>query len=393
MKITSAVFRLLCAFLLSVSLGQSASAQEKLGTPAYVDYQGVLFNGEGQLLGGDEGKHFHMQFRIYDQASNGRLIYSETQVVSVRAGRFSVRLGKGVRVAGEAPVVTKIVEAFGGEDRYLEVTVIPEGESTGTPISPRLAFQSAPFSFVSLRAVTADLADRATVADTVSSSDVALLSRDGQTFTGETNIFSKQVGVGVAPAAGIGLHVQDPGAETGRLHVGGRGSDGARKIVSFGDGDRVYLGENAVDDRMELRATSFYFNSGNVGIHTEAAAPRAPLEVRGDIRMGAGGNEHAASGEEALRMTRGYVNYDGRKGHGSGWTVTKVSTGIYRVNFRTAFSGNPTIVATSTTSTSGGTDYVVSIHGIDKSYFNVYVRNTDGELWDQSFMFIALGPR
>jgi hypothetical protein len=99
------------------------------------------------------------------------------------------------------------------------------------------------------------------------------------------------VGIGTTTPA-FGLHVQDSGSQTGRIHVGGTSADGARKIISFGDGDYVYIGENGFDDRMEIAASYYYFNGGNVGIGT--ATPSQKLVVSG------GGTE--------LQVIPGYLN-------------------------------------------------------------------------------------
>ena len=62
----------------------------------------------------------------------------------------------------------------------------------------------------------------------------------------------------------------------------------ADRLIKFGDGNYVSIGEAAADDRMQLTAKEFIFKrlSGttNVGINT-AGAPTAPLEVNGSIKM------------------------------------------------------------------------------------------------------------
>ena len=72
------------------------------------------------------------------------------------------------------------------------------------------------------------------------------------------------VGIGTASPA-YRLHVQDSGAQTGRIQVGGTAADGSPKIISFGDGDFVTIGENNADDRMELTAGTFAFLSRYAG--------------------------------------------------------------------------------------------------------------------------------
>jgi hypothetical protein len=74
------------------------------------------------------------------------------------------------------------------------------------------------------------------------------------------------------------MHVVDPGAQTGRLHVGGTGANGDAKLVTFGDSSIVFVGERGADDTMELGARRFHFSGGNVGIGT-ASPTRGGLEV------------------------------------------------------------------------------------------------------------------
>jgi hypothetical protein len=97
------------------------------------------------------------------------------------------------------------------------------------------------------------------VLDTGSGSTAFIVKGDGN------------VGIGTYSPAQR-LHVQDSGAETGRIQVGGTGTTGASKIISFGDGDFVTIGENGLDDRLEIRAKIIAFTNATVG-----AGP--PLEI------------------------------------------------------------------------------------------------------------------
>jgi hypothetical protein len=53
----------------------------------------------------------------------------------------------------------------------------------------------------------------------------------------------------------------------GRVHVGGNAIGGTPKLISFGDGSFVSIGENVADDRLELTAGTFVFtNRGGAGV-------------------------------------------------------------------------------------------------------------------------------
>ena len=54
-------------------------------------------------------------------------------------------------------------------------------------------------------------------------------------------------------------------------------------FINFGDQNYVYIGELGADDRMELRASTFYFNTGNVGVAT--SSPTEKLDVVGNVKF------------------------------------------------------------------------------------------------------------
>jgi hypothetical protein len=78
------------------------------------------------------------------------------------------------------------------------------------------------------------------------------------------------------------------GGQGGSIHVGGTGANGDPKIINFGDGDFVHIGEKGADDRMELKAETFHFtsSSGNLRVGVGTDTPLAELDVRGTARVG-----------------------------------------------------------------------------------------------------------
>ncbi len=99
---------------------------------------------------------------------------------------------------------------------------------------------------------------------------------------------SNRVSIANSGNVGIGtsnptrrLHVVEPDGFGGGIQVGGVAADGIPKLINFGDGDYVHIGENGADDRLELKAGSFYFSSGSVGIGT--TSPTQKLHVVGGV--------------------------------------------------------------------------------------------------------------
>jgi hypothetical protein len=104
--------KLVVVFLVSL-----LSAAVLAAIPQQINYQGQLKNSSGAPLIGN----YSMVFTIYDAATSGTNLWSETQTVSCDAGLFNVLLGS------VTPVST---EVFSGADRWLGVKVESDAEMT-----------------------------------------------------------------------------------------------------------------------------------------------------------------------------------------------------------------------------------------------------------------------
>jgi hypothetical protein len=97
--------------------------------PQVINYQGQLTDASGNPTNGT----FTMIFKIFDAASGGTQLYTETQSVTVSSGVFNVLIGS------VTPVPLNLFDS--GTERHLEVTV------NGTVLTPRRQFGSVPYAF------------------------------------------------------------------------------------------------------------------------------------------------------------------------------------------------------------------------------------------------------
>jgi hypothetical protein len=134
----------------------------------------------------------------------------------------------------------------------------------------------------------------------------------------------------------------------------------------------------------------FISGAGNVGIGT--INPAAPLDVRGNIRLGPSGQYNALGGQEALRMIRGDIDGNGTVTRGTGFTVTRSSEGVYDVTFTPAFSGIPTVSATAVIGT-GSPRWATSAEPFLSASTARIVMVTGGAFTDSDWSLIVVGPR
>lgn len=190
----------ICAIgLLGMGLISARAATQN--PPDLMAYQGYLTDANGAVLAPTTPVNYAVTFKIYSVATGGSSLWSEMQTVTVDKGNFSVLLGVGAAVAGEAHNALNTV-FIGGDasDRYIEM--VPTINNVSTVMSPRLHLVSSPYAMLAKTAIglygndgssvinmNADKLSVGTVPDARLSANVALRNAansfsSAQTFNG-----------------------------------------------------------------------------------------------------------------------------------------------------------------------------------------------------------------
>ena len=163
-----------------------------------VSYQGRLTDDSGQPLTGD----YQLTFGLYDQASGGSAIYTETDTVTAQAGLFDTVVGPGSGVAGLSPEDL-------AKPLWLEVSV-SNGTITET-LTPRQRLYGAPYAFTLMPG-------------TLISSTMAANTYAGSGITGVATIFNGYDGDGsdqALPALRVvgenGVELASPTGDNGTI--------------------------------------------------------------------------------------------------------------------------------------------------------------------------------
>jgi hypothetical protein len=191
------------------------------------------------------------------------------------------------------------------------------------------------------------------------------------------------------------LHV-----EASEVHSGGAGAgfsfgnreDGA--VESPGNGERwVWYSTGRIARLWSGSDKLSVTPAGNLGIATDTPAER--LDVRGNIKLGAGGNFFGVGCLDNLRMIAGSVGAGGNILSGSGFTVTWITTGHYRLTYWNGFLSVPIVVATLVDSLNE--DNFLTVTRSSATGFDLRVKDdepgADASAQNSAFNFIALGLR
>ena len=123
-----------------ISATDDVKSPDAMTIPKLLNYQGKLTNLAGSPV---SDSNYSMTFRLYNAATGGTVMWSETQTVQTRAGLYNVLLGS----------LTAIDSVPQSGNCYLEMQVNPNPAMT-----PRIRLVSSAYAYLSRRADTANYA-------------------------------------------------------------------------------------------------------------------------------------------------------------------------------------------------------------------------------------------
>lgn len=288
-------------------------------------YQGSLKNAASAATG-----NFDFEFQLFDASTGGTQIGSTitTNTVAVVSGAFAVKLDFG--------------SAFPGANRFLEIHVRQTGGGAFTPLTPRQAVSSSPYSVKSLNADNAATANNATQLGGVAANQYVLtgdvrLSDARPPTAGSVNYIQNSI----SQQANSNFGVSGDGFINGSGGVGTTtntfiGSPARFTVVqktsgqwaqhigtnNFAPGNSFGLlidaGTNGLDRALTVRSQSgtpdifSIRGDGNVGIGT--GNPNTSLHLKTDSTTG-----FAIQMENTSTAKRLYIGNYGTTGGGNHW--------------------------------------------------------------------------
>ena len=352
--------------------------------------QGTAFTYQGSLddAGAPASGLHDFRFKLFDAASGGTQVGTVlcSDNVSVVEGVFTAQLDFGQQFATTAQ---RFMEVEVRTDTGLTCSnatgfaaLTPRQQLTATPVAlhANSAFALDAADGSPANAVFVDNAGKVGIGTTTPQATIHLLANQDGATPGEGVRIQGTTG-GADNLAYMSFH-NSGGVPMGYVGDGG-GADNNTRLTS-------YVGDVHIETPVGAVLTAK--NNGNVGIGT--TTPAARLDVRGDIKLGATGELQAPGSEEKLRIVRGRVSASGTVLDGSGFTASRTSTGQYSIDFVPNFAaGSQPAVTIGVDSFVGGPALFGMVAGSLWTTTAVRIKAGNGALTDESFHFIAIGPR
>lgn len=271
---------------LAMALGFMAGPRSAhAAPPELMTYQGFLVDANGNPLAPSTPAQYPVIFRIFTAPINGTRLWSEQQIVTVDKGNFSVILGEGTPIGGEArPSFSSVMAGPNNVDRYMSLSVTIG--STTTEMLPRLRLLPAPYAFSATSAnnlvnpggtsVVTYANSRVEVNGNFNASGV--ISGNGSGLTGLTlsqlpPLNASSINLGTLPDAQLSLNVAR--RDVGNTFNGYQSVAGNVGIGTVGSAFPLTIGNNILGDKISLwgqSGNSFGFGiaPGLLQIHTDS---------------------------------------------------------------------------------------------------------------------------
>jgi hypothetical protein len=360
-------------------LFQTAARAESL-VPKLMNYQGYLTDSGGTPLGEVSSEIRGVTFRFWNHATDAakdgedpNLLYAESHDVTILEGNFSVLLGSGSDVSGEAGAAsTNFNTLFDRAELFLGITVDDEDVgTTDAEITPRQQLVSTAFAF------------RAAVAERV----------DAQAITAD------QISPGTITANEIDTDA------VGSAEI----VDGTIATVDI-DAAAVWPGEIA-----ENAVTTSEIADGTIAAEDIDAAAVWPGKIGtnsvgtseiddGSVAVADLGYDSVRGDGETLLIVRGVVEFPADvqindKIYGPGYSVQYEGIGVYEINWTTTFNDLPAVIVNQWQNNEpegdvGEDDNALIITTLTTTYCKMEIRDTTTKnLEHDKFCFIVIGSK
>ena len=148
---------LLCVFAFTCFNGYLNAATATRTPPEKMAFQSFLTDNNNKPLGEAAPINKTIKFTIYGSEEGDDSKWSESQVVTVNNGHFSVILGEGTQLSGLS--FSEIFSGADASDRFVELTIVGEGGSSDQILLPRMRLLPSPYAFMASNVANLNLSD------------------------------------------------------------------------------------------------------------------------------------------------------------------------------------------------------------------------------------------